>query len=249
MKCMRVESLHPCPSGGFYHFYETAVKSNYLKPVAKEAPKAIDAGKIMTEWRNRTSSLQYADLALSLGVLTSSVISIGAAWSPKFNAWAFPMKDGSGETIGIRLRNETGFKWAVTGSRQGIFIPEPDVKPERCAYLPEGPTDTMALLSMGLYAIGRPTCLTGGEHIKAALARLRISQVVVVADNDEMKTLGPREGRPGIEGAIKLKKDLGLTSVIWHPSGRIKDAREFYQRGGSRLVIESQIKNRVWNKS
>ena len=153
------------------------------------------------------------------------------------------MKNGAGNIVGIRLRKADGFKWAVTGSRQGIFIPNSD--PQKIAYLPEGPTDTAAMLTMGLFAIGRPSCNSGNEYIKEALKRLHISRVVVVADNDEIKA-GNR--RPGLEGAIKLKRFLGLPSVIWMPPSPIKDVREFLGKGGTKQMIESEIKNKVWSR-
>lgn len=252
MKCMRVESEHACPSGGWYHFYGSGEARPDFVPRAKEAPKAIDAAKMMREWRSKTTTAQFEILAQQLGVLSVSAIAIGAAWAKEFNAWAFPMRDGHGETIGIRLRNIQGFKWAVTGSRQGIFLPEPSVKLAAPVLFPEGPTDTMAGLSLGFYTIGRPTNLTGIEHIRVAVKRLGIYRVVVVADNDDLKKrnpLGDAEWRPGIEGAQKLKKDLGLPSVIWQPTGQVKDIRDFLRRGGNKTVIDAQIKDRVWSKS
>ncbi len=192
--------------------------------------------------------VQFFLLSTSLGVRIEAIIAMGAAWAKEYRAWAFPMRNEFGATIGIRLRNDKGFKWAVEGSRQGIFLPEPSVKLQPCAYLPEGPTDTAALLSLGLFAIGRPTCNAGNDLIKRAMERLKIFKAVVVADNDEMKRLGSKEGRPGIDGALKLKKDLRLPSVIWIPPSPVKDVREFYRKGGSRELIESDVKNKIWSK-
>lgn len=246
MKCMRVDSIHACPSGGWYHFYASE-RPDYV-PKAKEAPQTINAAKMMREWRAMTSGSQFNAFGLSLGVLPEALVAIGAAWAPFYRAWAFPMRDEHGETIGVRLRNLEGFKWAVRGSRQGIFLPEPSVRVEPIAYLPEGPTDAAALLSLGLYAIGRPTNQAGNEQIVKTLRRLKVHKAVVVADNDDMKRLGPREGRPGIEGAQKLKKELWLSSLIYVPPSPMKDVRQLVNNGGTRAMIESDIKNRVWSK-
>ncbi len=249
MKCMRVGSIHPCQSGGWYHFYNEVTRPIFTIK-SKPPPRAIDADAMITEWQCNTTRKQIDELAEHLGVQASSLLMLGAAFSPKYKAWAFPMLDGDGKTIGIRLRNSDGFKWAVSGSRQGIFTSyEPGES--RIAFLPEGPTDTAAILSMGLFAIGRPTCNSGTEHVKAALERLRIYEVVIVADNDEMKKLGPREGRPGIEGAQKLKRDLGLRSCIYYPTSPCKDVRQLVGVIGpdaARRVIESDIKQKVWSK-
>jgi hypothetical protein len=248
--CQRVESDKPHPKGGWWHFYDQG-KSN-LKvtiPKARVAPKELDAEDLMESIYNAPGNSREVifKLADELGVNQPSLINIRCAFFPKYAAYAFPMSDGDGKNIGIRLRNNSGEKWAVTGSRQGIFLPTFETE-DKIAFLPEGPTDTAALLTMGLYAIGRPTCTGGNDLIAQALKRLGIRKAVIVADNDELKQLGPRQGRPGIEGALKLKKELGLPSVIWIPPAPIKDARAFLKAGGTKEMILADIKNKVWTK-
>ncbi len=246
MLCQRVASDKPHASTGWYHFYDQK-PPQFERKESTPPPRGINAPKIMRQWRERTTALQFNLLATQLGVLPESAMAIGAAWAPEHKAWAFPMKDGHGETVGIRLRNSSGFKWAVSGSKQGLFLPSSAVRLQPCAYLPEGPTDTMAGLSLGMYTIGRPTNLVGLEHMKVALRRLRIFKVIVIADNDEEKDLGGRQMRPGIVGAFKLKRELGLPSVVWQPTGNIKDLRQFCQCGGTKALIDSQVKDRIWS--
>ena len=247
MLCQRVESNRPHAKGsGWYHFYNDD-KPDYI-PKAKPPPRSINARAIIDRYLNTTPPERLDLCANKLGVTVDSLNALEVSWSAEKKAWAFPMSDGCGKVIGIRLRNDEGFKWAETGSRQGIFLPWLHLEPQRIVFLPEGPTDTAALLSMGLYAIGRPTCMSGNEQIAEALKRLRIFRAVIVADNDDMKKLGPREGRPGIEGAIKLKRDLKIPSAIWIPPSPMKDVREYYRNGGTRRLIESDIKNKVWRK-
>ena len=193
----------------------------------------------MIERWSKDESLIYKH-AIALGVSVQSLIDLSASYSFEYNAWAFPMRDGNNEIIGIRLRNNKGKKWAVTGSRSGIFIPQ--IKGERTAYLVEGPTDTAAMLTLGLYAIGRPSCNAGGEMVKEHLKKSKIFKVVIVADNDSIKN----GKRAGIEGAKKLQKDIGLSSVIWMPPSPIKDVREFVRKGGTRQLIESDINSKTW---
>lgn len=191
-------------------------------------------------------------LAAELGVSQSSVVLIGAAWSAVHKAWAFPMRDGDGKVVGIRLRESSGNKYAVTGSQSGIFMHDcfPAKSDKKlAAYLPEGPTDTMALISLGFFAIGRPSCNSGGEYIKHALKRLGIHRAVIVADNDELKTRPDgTTWRPGIDGARKLKRELDIASCIWMPPAPFKDLREFYRNGGTREMIESEINKKIWSK-
>ena len=207
-------------------------------PRREKAPPRINAASMIERW-SKDESLIYKH-AIALGVSVQSLIDLSASYSFEYNAWAFPMRDGNNEIIGIRLRNNKGKKWAVTGSRSGIFIPQ--IKGERTAYLVEGPTDTAAMLTLGLYAIGRPSCNAGGEMVKEHLKKSKIFKVVIVADNDSIKN----GKRAGIEGAKKLQKDIGLSSVIWMPPSPIKDVREFVRKGGTRQLIESDINSKTW---
>lgn len=245
MLCQRVESQHPHKSGGWFHFYDSD-KPQYI-PQAKAAPKQlIKIEDLIQRWMNNTSADELASLANNLGVTYNSLEYLDVCWAKEHKAFAFPMCDSKGNRIGIRLRSHAGFKWAVTGSREGIFLPISDT--QEVAWLPEGPTDTAALLSLGCYAIGRPTCHSGNSLIVETLNLHKIRRAVVVADNDDLKRFGPDEQRrPGIDGALKLKVELGkakIKSVIWIPP--TKDSREFLKAGGTRVVMESDIKNKVW---
>jgi hypothetical protein len=243
---MRVESEHTCASGGWYHFYDKP-NPDFLPAQRREAPaRSIKAFEIMENFRRATLPHHYICLAEELGVTPESLVRIGAGWAESYKAWAFPMKDGLGNTVGIRLRNKAGFKWAVRGSAQGVFVPaECD---SQIAYLPEGPTDACAAISIGLFPIGRPSCNAGADIIAATLKRLGIFKAVIIADNDEIKTLGQKQGRPGAIGALQLKKAIGVKSVIWTPPDPIKDLRQFVKQGGNAIVIESQIRNKVWSR-
>lgn len=250
MLCRRVESEHPCSNGGWYHFYGSP-NPEFIPRQSQAPPRQIDADMMMRHWRSSTNTETVVEISAELGVSPLSLAQLGSAWSDTHDALAFPMKDGDGDTIGIRLRKKNGFKWAVSGSRTGIFVTGQDVDQieDKIAYLPEGPTDTAALMSLGLFTIGRPTCLAGAEQIMATMERFGVYRAVIVADNDEMKRLGNHEGRPGIEAALRLKKQLGVKSCIWIPPSPLKDAREFVRKGGTRQMIEADINNKVWSHS
>lgn len=143
------------------------------------------------------------------------------------------MRNGAGEVTGIRLRLDTGKKLAVRGSKEGIFIPESP--PEAIAFAPEGPTDAAACLTLGLYAIGRPSCLGGTEHLKTALKRLQVRRAVILADND----------LPGIQGAKRLAGELGVPSCIVVPPA--KDIRLFKILSGTKEMLQSIVKEAAWS--
>lgn len=241
--CQRVQSDHTAQDGGWYHEYGTGFI--YHAP-PRVAPKRINPEVVLREFNHDGINL----LASQLGVSVESLKALDAAWSPKEQAWVFPMSDGEGKVIGFRTRYPDGRKLAITGSQGGLFIP--DIEPEDIAYLPEGPTDTAALLTMGFYAIGRPSCNSGTEQLRVFLKRMNIRRIVVVADNDEEKTRpNGLKWRPGLDGAKKLKKDLGLMSVLWMPPNPVKDCRDLLRKCGidaAKKMLLDGIAGRVWTR-
>ena len=239
---MRVESAHPSRDGGWYHFDAP----RKLRPLpARKSAKPIDVTAMMDEMAG-TPIQTIQSLADDLNVHIGSLETLDVAWSDKFQAYAVPMRDGEGKDIGIHLRNRDGEKWAVKGSRNGLFIPQVDK--QEIVYLPEGMSNTAALLTMGLYAIGRPSCNTGVEFLREYLQRIKVYRAVIVADNDEIKSTGKR---PGIEGANKLKKELGLKSVVLIPPSPFKDVRQLLKSVGAetaRAIIQCDIQNKIWSK-
>jgi hypothetical protein len=213
---------------------KTVIRRAYSPPPAPRPP-VIDAHAIWHRWHVETRREAVKSLAVKLGVSEGSLDALGAAWAGEHKAWAFPMRNSLGQIVGIRLRSEDGAKWAVTGSRAGIFIPE-KLPPQDIVWIPEGPTDVLAALSIGLYAVGRPSCNTGGAEIAALCRRLGIHRMVMVSDNDT----------PGLEGAKKVAKEVGLRHVIFLPP--CKDLREYVKLGGTRQFIENSINNLVWTK-
>lgn len=187
---------------------------------------------MMEKWKEKTPINALQTLADALGVSAYALSALDAARAILLAAWAFPMRDGDGKTVGIRLRGDNGRKWAVKGSKDGLFYPE-SVPPDHVAFVCEGPTDTAAILSVGLWAVGRPSCMGAVEHIKNLCRRLHITHLVVVADNDEPK---PRPGggwwQPGFDGARKLTATAGLPyKIISTPT---KDVRAWVRAGATR---------------
>ncbi len=185
----------------------------------------------MREWLAATSASGLAEFAASLGVSTPSLVAVGAAWAPPHAAWAFPMRNGYGNIVGIRLRNDQG-KFAVRGSRQGIFLA--DLAPQKTLFVCEGPTDTAAAVELGLFAVGRPNCCCGGTDIRTYIRRLGLARAVLIADND----------KPGLDGAKKVGSEFKLPFALYVPPA--KDLREFLRLGGTRALIENTLKGTVW---
>ena len=148
-------------------------------------------------------------------------------------AWSFPMRDASGDVVGIRLRRRDGRKFAVKGGRDGLFIPT-DLPKGDPLLIAEGPTDTAALLDLGLSVIGRPNCLGGSGLIVQLLKRRASREVAIVADGDAA----------GRRGAENLASILALyipdVRIVAPPAG-VKDARQWKQAGVTHGDVQAAI--------
>ena len=233
VECMRVQSDKPAKSGGWMHSQRELSPGRLTPRVPQSAPTpTINATKLMRGWWTSTDDGQREGLARELGLSLASVVAVGAAWAPPHAAWAFPMCDGYGNVSGIRLRNEKG-KFAVRGSRQGIFLA--NAPAQKTLFVCEGPTDTAAAVELGLFAVGRPNCCCGGSEIKIYARQHAVSRVVIISDND----------KPGLDGARKVGGELKLPFAVYVPPA--KDVREFVRLGGTRAMIENTLHNTIWN--
>ena len=233
INCCRVQSDKPASNGvGWLHPLDAKTIRPIFIPSKPVKEVTIDAQAIMNKWRTKTSLNFIDDLAMRLGVSPLALINLGVAWSSRDQAFAFPMYNGKSEMIGIRLRSLTGQKWAVKGSHQGLFIP--GMIPKKELMVCEGPTDTAAALTIGLFAVGRPSCLGCENDINELIKLNGVKRVVICADRDE----------PGQNGAEKLQSSLAVPSIIYTPPA--KDLREAVAGGMTLAMFNSQIKSVVW---
>ena len=198
---------------------------------ARELP-APDFDRILESAKGRRP---VVDLAFDLGVEEESVAALDVRWLENKAAWAFPMRNHLGRTVGIRLRGEDGRKWAIHGSHDGLFEALRSVA-QRRLYVCEGPSDTAAALSLGLFAVGRPSCRGAALTVVGFVQRWRISEVVIISDSDSV----------GLNGAKALQTLLSVPSCyVMTPA---KDLRECVRRGMTAAVIEAIVKNSIWKK-
>lgn len=246
--CMRVQTGHQLQmkSGDIGWWHRSGSPRPDYKPAPKEsdAPK-IDAEGMIQQWISETRIAWVEQMVKPLGITVKSACDLGVAWASSWNAWAWPMSDGNGKVIGIRLRYADGRKIAVTGSNAGLFIP--DTAALRRVYLIEGPTDTAAMLDLGVYAIGRPSASGGSLQVKQTIERLGIKEAIIVADNDEDQyTPAGVKFNPGYDGAASLARILTIPrKIISLPT---KDIREFVQQGGTKQLLDQIADSAVWEK-
>jgi 5S rRNA maturation endonuclease (ribonuclease M5) len=149
-------------------------------------------------------------------------------------AFTFPMWTGWGKLCGIRIRDFTGAKWSVKGSRNGLFIPAV-LSGESPLIIVEGGTDAASLTALGFDTIGRFSCCGGLEDIKVFLRKNPYKRVIIMSDNDVAHYRQNGDVYfPGQDGAAKLSEQLGGLQVVKPP---FKDMRAWYNKGVTRQDV------------
>jgi hypothetical protein len=198
----------------------------YSKPPI--APSYLDYAAIMLRWQ---STGRVRTLAETLGVNYASLERLDTGYCDE-RGWAFPMHDAKREVIGIRLRAEDGHKFALNGSRSGVFIPR-GIDSRSTLLICEGPTDTAAALTLGFTAIGRPSNSGGTEIICDILQAGRRRDVVIVADSDKPGKWGAKRLADRIVG---LCGDVRVIRPLLH-----KDLRQWLCSGCTAESIRQTI--------
>lgn len=203
--CPRIESDTMLGSAGYLHRLDAPAAAPRRRAARKPRLTVEECRALQAEWEE---SYSYHECQLGVGF--------------DGEATTYPMRDTEGNIIGFRRRFPDGRKRSVAGSREGLFYPMP--LPEAATVLVcEGPTDTLAAMSLGFVAIGRPNCSPYCEQVEAVLDRMDADTVVIVADNDE----------PGRKGAASLGAYLVKRFPLVHcivPT-QWKDLAEYVQQG------------------
>ena len=212
------------------------------KPVQRVVP--VKAKTMSVEEATELATSKHVDAMLKapglghhanlLGVSRRSLIDLRCGHHGD-KQWSFPMRNDRGQVIGIRIRAEWGAKWAIGGSAGGLFIPSPVqygcVGP---MLICEGPTDTAAGLTLGYYAIGRPSCNSALEMTANFVRMVKPKEVWIVPDPDW----------PGMNGAEPLAEDLAkdfMVKLVMPGGGQ--DLRKWVKGGADRAWLERLAAN------
>lgn len=215
------------------------VQVEHRPAATKQQPprRELDIKAIIHRWGAATTVQQVEAHARQLGVAMEPLVLLSAVWSAKYDAWAWPMSDAAGNWIGVRFRNVKADKWALTGGAGGLFLPA--VTLDGPVFLVEGPTDTAAVLSMDLAAIGRPSCNSGDDLVVEWFKAHPGREAVILANRDTERQAGDRTVYPGQDGAAALAdRLLSVTrsvKVILPTEG--KDARQWLAAGATRDLL------------
>lgn len=247
---------------GYLHKLNPDAPAAPRRPIApKKAttpPPVADWPAFARQHAAKTSQSDIAELSKALGVTAESLARMGAMScglrrtpdGDYAQAWGFPMYSAGMEIIGIRLRTSDGRKFAAKGSHSGLFVPDAGIPEQlQAIVVTEGPTDCAAVLDMGHYAIGRPSC---SGSVPETVQLCRGLNVTILADRDSPK---PRPDgttwKPGQVGAEALADALHgqakSVRLIYPSTG--KDARQWLQAGGTEAVLSCVIRNALtWKR-
>ncbi len=189
--------------------------------------------RLMAEvWRRNMRPKYLLRAAELLGLPVDPLERLGVGWSVEHQATSWPMRNAAGDVIGVRLRcPKTAKKWAVNSSRAGLFFALDLLtieRPDRLIVC-EGPTDTAAMLSVGLHAVGVPSAGCGIDLLLALCRRIRPEYLQIMADADG----------PGAAGAERVADALVIVSPVCvvTPLGGCKDSRAWVVGGAGKDSI------------
>lgn len=245
--CSRISegSVKKAGDAGWLHILKDRPpeqRRKYVKPKPPPGP-AMNWKKLVADYR-KDFCMEEACALFGVSAMALDELLIG--WDPEKKTHTFPMKDGKGNIIGIKLRPLNGHHFSVPGSKNGLVWPlSVKADADELFFIGEGPTDCAALLDLGFSPIGRASCGTGYQYIKEMIEHYE-RQVVIVADKDEAK-FAP-DGRkffPGYDGGLKLARSIKpfVRSVRLIKPPEKKDIRAWYLAGGTSAAVLALVKN------
>ena len=245
--CKRTESRFKWGEAGWMHRLRDDDRPRSLGSGSFTIDRAEPAGAVTQLFAQSQRGINAAALAgsaaelgvsvdslerLEVGFLTQGAMA-SAGMHLRCTAATFPMRGVDGAVIGLRLRIP-GRKFAIKGSRNGLFIPRGLSETPSRLLVAEGESDTAALLDLGFDVVGRPGCTSCVQLILRLVKYFAPSEVVVVSDNDH-------QGRRGAADlARQLRLHCGSVRVL-APPGLVKDARAWKNAGATRGTIEEAI--------
>jgi len=155
-------------------------------------------------------------------------------WIASKDLAAWPMWS-RGRVVGVRTRDTaTRKKMALPGGREALFVPADLPVGGELVAVAEGPTDSSALLAIGIEVVGRPSCCGAIEETLRLVLTLRPRRVAVMLDRDA----------PGIGGGVTLARELArivddVRCVL--PPAPHKDGRQWVASGADRAAVLEAI--------
>lgn len=208
---MRAKSGKELESGGWIH--ETgaviALADRVQLPVKVEQRPVIDWTAEAKKYQCSRHAEHYRhELAQTLGVSVAALESLWVGWGyDREPWWSFPERSPRGGIVGIVRRYKDGRKKMIQHGTHGLYYSAMWATTRGPVYIPEGGSDTAALITIGLPAIGRPSC-RGGVGMLASMLGPRMNKLIIVVG--EMDLNIERRGKVAV-----CPKNCGGCPVCW----------------------------------
>lgn len=252
-KCMRVESEKPASgeAGGWIHKLEGQQVQTATLKKKREVPQR-DWSTFAQQCFESGAKVR-ASLSTELGVSVEALerLLVGSGFddyrSLGFSTW--PERRQGGMVVGIVRRYRVGVsegggnKLTVPGSKHGLYLPRNWWQSPGPVVLCEGGSDTAALLTMGMCAIGRPSNVAGVNLLIGVLREFERPIIVLGERDQKLERVGTTKscpancdgcawcfpGRFGARAtAERLAKSLSGKRIMWRmPPAGAKDVREW----------------------
>jgi len=223
---------------GLKSFYKIDGQHAPLPSSVRMKPRpVIDFTAMHEQMRAEITPMHIRAEARALGVHPDSLRAVGIGWCSEYGAATFPMYSLHRKIVGLRVRRRSGYKFAIDGSTNAVFIPTGPHAPAgqnergRC-FVVEGPTDLAAAIDLELPAFGLPAALVAHEVI-AHYVKGR--KTVIIRDGDD----------DGVKSSNRLSSILVPICPTVHVIRpmQVKDLRKWRQNGATRELIESVLAN------
>ncbi len=165
---------------------------------------------------------------------------LGAAWSDSRKCWVLPFRNAACEIIGFQYRFPDGDKYTLKKTHLGLFIPRVPV--QKIMWVAEGASDTATLLTLGLYAIGKPSVKCCNDMVVEFAHAHNIERIIICVDNDAKENPRTKKmERIGLEYSEKLSAKIGIENSLLRLPEEFKDVRAFIRSGKTRAELEKLI--------
>ena len=209
-----------------------AASPKLLEPKATVADKTWET--VHRKCQESSTAAHLEELAEDLQLDVDALSALEVGWSESDCSWTFPERNAYASVCGVLRRYVNGTKRLMRKGKRGLYLPHGWDSSDNSLLICEGPTDTLAAITSGCRAIGRPGVSSGFNDLAILLEHVE-QKTIVVADNDSHGA--------GQKGAEKLAKNLGeyLKREVyqWSPPTEFKDIRE-YVNGGIRNGVKSK---------
>ena len=273
VRCTRIES----PKASTGRDGSSAWIHRLTEPLPPITPTKKPAKVSRIEWARRAAEMfkhpqaekRREELSALLGVSVQSLVDLEVGVGFDYDGnwfWAFPERDVRWCPVGIKRRYPDGAQKHMPGATPGLYMVRDWWLNPGPVFLPEGGSDTAALLTMGLCAVGRSSNTGSIERLIGLLMDCTHKPVVVLGENDRKpERVGtsaqcPKRCKgcswcwPGRYGAMmtadRLTQSLGRT--CYHRMvADAKDTREWVGKFGAEPVafVTSLGVPKSWLKS